>query len=149
MQAHQVRATIRRKAARRRGRGGKRGSYSGRGIKGQKARAGRRIRPQLRDVLKKLPKRRGHGKGRAKSLGAPKRIEIVNVEELEKNFEANAVISPKILVERGLVRKVSEKIPKVKILGRGTLSKPLEIQNCALSKSVREMVIKAGGRVQP
>ncbi|MBI4136288.1 MAG: hypothetical protein HY481_01940 [Candidatus Vogelbacteria bacterium] len=42
------------------GRGGKRGTTAGRGTKGQKARAGHRIRPAIRDVIKKLPKRRGY-----------------------------------------------------------------------------------------
>jgi large subunit ribosomal protein L15 len=42
------------------GRGGKRGGYSGRGQKGQKSRAGRRIRPAERDIILRLPKLRGN-----------------------------------------------------------------------------------------
>src|SRR3989344_7528452 len=50
------------------GRGGKRGKTSGRGGKGQTARAGHKIRPEVRDLIKKIPKRRGHGKNRARSV---------------------------------------------------------------------------------
>ncbi|OGF76863.1 hypothetical protein A3C77_03610 [Candidatus Giovannonibacteria bacterium RIFCSPHIGHO2_02_FULL_45_13] len=59
MQAHNLQKSGHRKH-KRIGRGGKRGSFSGRGIKGQKARAGRRIRPQIRDIIKKIHKRRGY-----------------------------------------------------------------------------------------
>lgn len=57
MQIHQIKPKIRKEPKKRVGRGGKRGTYSGRGSKGQKARAGHRIRPYLRDVIKKLPKK--------------------------------------------------------------------------------------------
>ncbi|MBI3335133.1 MAG: hypothetical protein HY001_01370 [Candidatus Portnoybacteria bacterium] len=59
MQLHQISPLHKPKRAKRIGRGGKRGTYSGRGVKGQKARAGGRIRPQLRDFMMKVPKLRG------------------------------------------------------------------------------------------
>lgn len=59
MQLHEISPTHRNTAKRRVGRGGKKGTYSGRGIKGQKARAGHKIRPALRDFVLKLPKLRG------------------------------------------------------------------------------------------
>ena len=52
------------KGKRRVGRGGKRGTYSGRGIKGQKSRSGRKLRPEWRDALKSIPKKRTSDTGR-------------------------------------------------------------------------------------
>ena len=65
MQLHELKPTKARKSVKRIGRGGKRGKTSGRGTKGQKARAGNSMRPEMRDIIKKLPKLRGHGKNRA------------------------------------------------------------------------------------
>lgn len=59
MKLHEIRSLSRTYKKRRVGRGGKRGKTSGKGTKGQKSRAGRRIRPQIRDVMKKFPKKRG------------------------------------------------------------------------------------------
>ena len=59
MQLHELQTQNKSKGRRRVARGGKRGTYSGRGLKGQKSRAGRRIRPALRDLISRLPKRRG------------------------------------------------------------------------------------------
>ena len=59
MQLHQL-SSQNQKRAKRVGRGGKRGTYSGKGVKGQKARAGRKLRPEWRDALKRIPKRRGY-----------------------------------------------------------------------------------------
>ena len=60
MQIHQLQLKDRSKSKKRIGRGGKRGTYSGRGIKGQKSRAGAKVRPALRDIIKKIPKKRGY-----------------------------------------------------------------------------------------
>jgi large subunit ribosomal protein L15 len=59
MQLHEIKG-LKNKEKKRVGRGGKRGTYCGRGIKGQKARAGAKIRPALRDFIKKIPKLRGY-----------------------------------------------------------------------------------------
>jgi len=60
MQLHQLIPTTKNKSKKRVGRGGKRGAYSGKGLKGQKSRAGRKLRPQLRDIVKRIPKKRGY-----------------------------------------------------------------------------------------
>ncbi|HEY4528139.1 MAG TPA: 50S ribosomal protein L15 [Candidatus Paceibacterota bacterium] len=142
MQFHELKSRLKPKKPRRIGRGGKRGSYSGRGIKGQKSRSGRRIRPQLRDVLKKLPKKRGYGAARIS-----KKIAVVNLEDLERSFEKNSTVSPSSLFEKGLIRKIGGKIPAVKILGKGTLSKPLTLKGFSFSKSARAAIEKAGGTI--
>ena len=59
MKLHEIRSPFRTHKKRRVGRGGKRGKTSGHGTKGQKSRAGRKIRPQIRDVMKRFPKKRG------------------------------------------------------------------------------------------
>ncbi len=56
MQLHQLQPSHKNRSKKRIGRGGKRGTYSGRGMKGQKARAGRKIRPAIRDLIQSLPK---------------------------------------------------------------------------------------------
>ncbi len=61
MQLHELQPKHQLTKKRRIGRGHSRGNYSGRGIKGQKARAGSRIRPALRDLIKTIPKKRGIG----------------------------------------------------------------------------------------
>ena len=129
---------------RRIGRGGKRGSFSGRGIKGQKARAGHRIRPQIRDIIKKIHKRRGYGKTRAASVN-PSNVKpaIVNLFELEKAFKSGDKITPKSLVAAGLIKKKGDKMPAIKILGGGKLSKKLTFDKSILmSGSVRAKLEK-------
>ncbi|MDP3763076.1 MAG: uL15 family ribosomal protein [bacterium] len=68
MQFHNLKAKTERKYARQVGRGGTRGKTSGRGTKGQNARAGRKKRPEMRDIIKRIPKLRGRGKSSLKSF---------------------------------------------------------------------------------
>ena len=68
MQIHQIIPKTKSKKGKYIGRGGKRGTYSGRGIKGQKARAGRKMRPEIRDMIKKLPKKRVTDSSRSKKI---------------------------------------------------------------------------------
>lgn len=60
MQLHQIKPSHKKRPKKRAGRGGKRGTYCGRGIKGQKARAGSKTRSAIQDLIKKIPKVRGH-----------------------------------------------------------------------------------------
>lgn len=130
------------------GRGGKRGKTSGRGGKGQTARAGHKIRPEVRDLIKKYPKRRGHGKNRARTVvGSRFPVSPVNLAALEAVFQAGATISPRTLLSKGLVRRVKGRAPEVKILGTGEVTKAFVIENCALSASAREALVKAGGTI--
>ena len=68
MQFHNLTAKTKRKYARQVGRGGTRGKTAGRGTKGQNARAGRKKRPEMRDIIKRIPKLRGRGKSSLKSF---------------------------------------------------------------------------------
>lgn len=67
MQLHTLQAKTKRKRGKQVGRGGTRGKTSGRGTKGQNARSGRKKRPELRDVIKRVPKLRGRGKSGLRS----------------------------------------------------------------------------------
>lgn len=136
------------KVARRVGRGGKRGKTAGRGHKGQKARAGTGGRPEMRDMIKKLPKRRGYGKNRSRTVNdARVAFTPVNLAVLEAHFSAGDTVTPAILVEKGAVRTRAGKAPKVKVLGMGTLSKKLSVEGCAFSQKAQEAIEKAGGTV--
>jgi large subunit ribosomal protein L15 len=141
MQLHQIKPIHKPKKPKRIGRGGKRGTYSGRGVKGQKARAGRKLKPIVREILKKYPKLRGY------RFSAKKDYAILNLRDIEKKFNKGEKVSPKILVEKRLVRKISGKIPKVKILGKGKITKPLIFENCIFSQKAKEKVEKAGGKI--
>lgn len=131
MQLHQLKPTTKHKRDKRVGRGGKRGTTSGRGTKGQKARAGHKIRPALRDVIKKLPKMRGY---RFKSFKAPGAV--LNFDILDKHFPDGGRITRQALLAKGLVRKIKGRMPKIKILGRGGPPRSkFDFSGVALSKS--------------
>jgi large subunit ribosomal protein L15 len=149
MQLHELKPVTPKKSAKRIGRGGKRGKMSGRGHKGQTARAGNSTRPEMRDLIKKLPKLRGHGVNRAEAVNAERVLAVpVNVSALETAFAAGDVVSPKTLVAAGVVATKRKKAPAVKILGTGELTKKLIVEGCAVSKSAKEKIEKAGGSVK-
>jgi len=142
MQLHELKRNHPLKKLKRIGRGGKKGTYCGRGIKGQKARAGRRLKPIIREILKKYPKLRGY------RFGAKKEIAIVNLDTLNRVFNAQDIVNPEILVKKRIIRRIDGKIPPVKILGRGELEKPLIIENCLLSEKAKEKIKKVGGQIK-
>lgn len=130
------------------GRGGKRGKTSGRGGKGQTARAGHKIRPEARDLIKKIPKRRGHGKNRARTVNSGRIFYMpVNIAALEASYKAGETVSPATLLEKGLVRAQKGRAPKVKVLGTGEISKALVFTRIVFSASAKQAVEKAGGTI--
>ena len=145
MQLDSLTRTTKNKGKKTVGRGGKRGTFSGRGIKGQRARAGHKIRPEIRDIIKKIPKRRGRGSNALISVHT--KPVVVNVSTLDAVFSAKDEVTPKILIEKDLIQKKGGKTPNVKILGNGNLTKALTISLCGISKQAREKIEKAGGTV--
>jgi len=140
------------------GRGGHRGKTSGRGGKGQTARAGNKRRPELRDFIKRIPKLRGRGKSSFKSFAL--KPWVISINEIEKNFKDGDTVTPKTLIEKDLVKMVMGKIPAVKILqGKISahttvsasvgviLSKKITVSNCLVSATVKTAIEKAGGSV--
>lgn len=129
------------------GRGGTRGKTSGRGTKGQLARSGRKLRPELRDIIKKLPKLRGRGKNSFLSIQT--KPVIVKLEIIEKAFSNGDKVNPSTLEQKGIVQFRQGKAQAIKILG-GTVefTKKVAISNCTISASAKEAVEKAGGSVK-
>ena len=128
------------------GRGGKRGKTSGRGTKGQNARAGHRKRPELRDIIKKLPKLRGHGKNRSRTVRTNRLAYVpVNLSQLEAAFVAGETVTPVTLFKKGLVSMRAGQVRHVKILGTGTLTKNLAISGVIASDTAKAAIEKAGG----
>lgn len=141
MQIHQLRVKVQ-KPKRRIGRGGRKGTYCGRGVKGQKSRSGAKVNPIFEGgrstLIEHLPKLRGF-----RSI-YPKN-QIVSLEKLDKCFADGDIVNPVTLREKRLVRKI--KVP-VKILGSGEIKKKLTVEKCLVSKSAREKIEEAGGSVR-
>ena len=131
-----------------RGQSSTRGKQSGRGGKGQTARAGNKRRPELRDIIKKIPKRRGYGKNRGRTVWALKPRPItVTLAQIEATFEAGAEITPKAIVERGILAYKKKHTPMVKIVGSEGLTKKITLKGVSISAGAKMAVEKAGGTI--
>jgi len=132
-----------------RGMGSGKGRYSGRGVKGQKARSGsHRMRPgfeggQMPSYMR-MGKQRGSTSRDAMPIG-PFRTSTysVNVRDLGR-FDAGTEVTPELLKEAGLIRNLRR---DVKILGQGELTAKLTVSAHAFSKSAVEKIEAAGGTV--
>ncbi len=138
MQIHEIQPKNRSKNKKRIGRGGKRGTYSGKGIKGQSSRAGRKMPPAVRDLVKRYPKLRGY------DFHPFRKVVSINLKDIENNFKDGEEVSYALLVERKVIK---QKSPSVKILGDGEISKAVNISGCMISKSAKEKIEKAGGKI--
>lgn len=143
MQLHQIKPKHKNKDRKRVGRGGKRGTYSGRGLKGQRSRASRKFEPIIRGLIKRYPKLRGYRFGSKGEL-----IAVINLKILQDKFDDKAIISPESLIDKKLAHKMKGRMPLIKILGDGKLSKKFTIKNCKISKQAEEKIKKAGGSVE-
>ena len=143
MQLHELQRKHKNKGKKRVGRGGKKGTYSGKGNKGQKSRAGRKMVPIIRELIKRYPKLKGY-----RAFVLPKNIVVVNLEVLEKNTKDGETINPEKLIKKGIISNIKGKTPKVKILGTGKITKKLVFENCKFSKSAKEAVEKSGGSIK-
>jgi len=141
MQIHQLKIKSQKKK-RRVGRGGKKGTYSGRGMKGQKSRSGASINPIFEGgrstLIEHLPKVRGFKSHRLKN-------QIVDLQKLEKYFADGDVVNPQSLLKLKLVDNI--KVP-VKILADGKIGRKLTVEKCLVSKSAKEKIEKAGGSLR-
>jgi large subunit ribosomal protein L15 len=139
MQIHHLKVKSQKKK-RRVGRGGKKGTYSGRGVKGQKSRSGAKINPIFEGgrstLIEHLPKKRGF-----KSI-FPKN-QVVSLKAIEKHFSDGDVVNPQSLLQKKLIDKI--KTP-VKILGGEKISKKITVEKCLVSKSAKEKIEAAGGK---
>jgi large subunit ribosomal protein L15 len=133
-----------------RGLGSGKGRYSGRGIKGQKSRAGSKKMPAgfeggQMPIDMRMPKLRGNTSADAMPIGPFRTYsQPVNLRDLERVFEAGDEVTLETLVEKGLLKNTKT---DVKILGTGELSKKLTVTAHSFSASAREKIEAAGGSV--
>ena len=133
-----------------RGLGSGKGRYSGRGLNGQKSRAGSHKMPAgfeggQMPIDMRLGKLRGATSADAMPIGPFRTYaQPVNVGALDERFEAGAEVTPEALRASGLVRKLSV---DVKVLGEGELTKKLTVSAHGFSKSAVEKIEAAGGSV--
>jgi len=142
MQLHQLKPKHKNKTKKRVGRGGKLGTFSTRGVKGQKSRAGARIRPAWRDLIKQIPKRKGY---RFKPTGA--KPTVVNLDVLSGVFKEGEIVSVQTLIDKEIIAKIGGRMPEVKILGDGEINKKLSFKGLMMSQSAKEKIEKAGGSI--
>ena len=148
MQANDLKLKVRRKARKVIGRGGKKGTYSGRGNKGQKARSGGNINPLFEGgrstLIDHMKKKRGF-----RSMKNDNQV-IISLEQLEKKFKDGDIINNDSLIKVNLIGS-SDRKNKVKILGgklTNGFSKKITIDKGILfSSSVEKSITKAGGKI--
>ena len=132
-----------------RGLGSGKGRYSGRGIKGQKSRAGsHKMRAGFEGgqmpIYMRLPKQRGSTSKDAMPIGPHRTTTVpVNLRDLDRVFDEGADVTLELLVEKGLIKNTRT---DVKILGQGDLKKKLTVTAHAFSATAREKIEKAGGK---
>lgn len=132
-----------------RGQSSGRGKTSGRGTKGQNARAGRKKRPEWRDIIKKLPKRRGYGKNRGRTVVSNRVRPIeITIDHLEKLFKSGESVTAQTLAVHGLLTLNGNAVPAIKIIGNGSLTKKLAVEGCTASAGARAVIEKAGGAIK-
>ena len=126
------------------GRGGKKGTYCGKGNKGQKARSGAHVDPLFEGgrstLIDHLKKKRGF-------KGFVPKHKIINLLEIGKKFKDGGIISISSLIENNFASKM-EAEKGIKILGNAKIAKKFTIEkNILLSASAREAIVKAGGKI--
>lgn len=133
-----------------RGLGSGKGRYSGRGLKGQKSRAGSHKMPAgfeggQMPIDMRFGKLRGNTSADAMPVGPFRTFQQpVNLRDLEQRFAAGEEVTPEALKAKGLIKKLSVDI---KILGVGELSKQLTVSAHGFSKSAKAKIESAGGSV--
>ena len=132
-----------------RGLGSGKGRYAGRGIKGQKSRAGShrmsaRFEGGQMPLFMRVPKLRGATSKDAMPIGPFRtQTQAVNLRDLDR-FDDGGEVTPETLVEKGVIKNTRV---DVKILGDGDLKKKLKVTAHGFSKTAREKIENAGGSV--
>ncbi|MFA6340922.1 MAG: uL15 family ribosomal protein [Candidatus Paceibacterota bacterium] len=142
MKIHNLKRVTENKKPRLIGRGGKRGKTSGRGGKGQTARAGHKARPEMRDTIKRMPKLRGYAFNTIQ-----KKPVVINVGVLEV-FANGDSVTPATLVKREIVEMTKGGNPRIKILSMGEVTKKLNVSGCLISAGAKAKIEKAGGSIK-
>jgi large subunit ribosomal protein L15 len=135
MQVNTLKLNNKRKKRKTIGRGGKKGTYSGKGNKGQKARSGAHVDPLFEGgrstLIDHMKKKRGFKSGKIKPIA-------ISLEKIEKKFKDGETVSVEALIKVGLVDKMKKK-NGVKIIGGGKITKKLSFEEGILfSKSIKK-----------
>jgi len=134
MQTNNIQPDHKNRKKKRIGRGGKKGTYSGKGMKGQKSRAGRKMEPSIRGIIKRYPKLRGYKNNRIKND-----VACINLSYFDR-FDNGEKITPETLIKLRIIRKIKGRMPIIKILGNGELKKKLVFEGFAFSKKAQEKI---------
>lgn len=146
MQTYQLKRKTKRAKHVQVGRGGRRGKTSGKGHKGQKSRAGHKIRPEIRDRIKSLPKLRGRGVNSNKPNKMP--AKTVSLNAIDKNYKAGERVTPQSLFQKDLIRKNKGKLPSVKIVAVGDLKTKLIFKNCLFTETAKKVITDSGSQIK-
>lgn len=139
MQIHELTLSKKRKRGQRVGRGGKRGIYSGRGNKGQRARTNHRLKLKRigSGLSRHIPKLGGF-------VSLRPRATAVDVKRLEEKFSTGELIDLVSLKSKGIIKSINN---PVKIVGNSDITKKFTIKNCLVTASAKKSIEKAGGKV--
>lgn len=140
MQIHELKVK-KAKSIKRIGRGGKKGTYSGKGMKGQTSRSGFSQRSTFEGGMSSLIARTKKNRG-FKSLKSKNQVLDLNV--LEKMFDSGTEITGALLIEKKLMKAESS----MKILANGEVSKKFSIKGLMISAAAKEKIEKAGGKIE-
>jgi len=93
--------------------------------------------------------KRGYGKNRGRTVN-PSSIKYrpVNLLAVENAFESGDIVAPLSLVEKGVVSREKGKLPNIKILGMGEITKKVTISGCAVSETAKAKIEKIGGAIK-
>jgi len=144
MQINNITLNTPRKKKKTIGRGGKKGTYSGKGNKGQKARSGAHVDPLFEGgrstLIDHMKKKKGF-----KALNY--KAEAVDIAKIEKKFKDGDIISVESLIKAKLIDKIRK--GKIKLLGKAILKKKFTVdKEIFLSGSAKEAIEKAGGKIE-
>jgi len=157
MDLSQLKPKTPRKSLKRVGRGGKRGTYSGGGTKGQKSRAGSGVKPGFRGgdnrIWQLFPKQRGASK-KPGGKGPHRKHRYFQYKQDKptvfnlgffNQFTEEDIINPDLLIKKGFIVNPQE---KVKVLGGGEIKRKLNFDGFKFSKSAKDKIEKFGGKIK-
>ncbi|MFA7208938.1 MAG: 50S ribosomal protein L15 [Parcubacteria group bacterium] len=145
MQINTLKLKTARKKRRTIGRGGKKGTYSGKGNKGQKARSGCKINPLFEGGRSTLIDHMKKKRGFTTIADKPVTVDLV---DLENKFKTGDTVALADLVKAGLIRKI-QSVSRVKILGNTEIKAKLTIaKGILLSAQAKKSIEAAGGKVE-
>jgi large subunit ribosomal protein L15 len=116
-------------------------------MKGQNARQGNSKRPELRDIIKKIPKLRGQGVHGNRARDLVQNALVVDLSTIDAHFAAGETVNAKTLQQKNLITAPATG-QEVKILNNGEITTAVEVRGVKVSASAQAAIEKAGGSVK-